>query len=227
VVMLPYSGLEADSGMQALLEQVQQEVAPVKGVAIGWTKYALSHDRNDKGETLLGQWTTDAMRQAVQADVAFQNMGGLRAGIDAGMITMGNLYEIMPFDNTLYTVGMTGEQIRKILEYGLLNDQAGILQYSGLKVRYDADNQRIITVTLTSGAPLHPKKTYKVVANDFMVAGGDGFIQFQAGRHLTDTGTPVREVLVNAIIKQKIIDFSGDNRLERVNMAKQQRKDAA
>jgi len=227
VIKLPYPDLAADPEVQALLEEGQQEVAAVKGVVVGQNERALDHDRNVRDETLLGQWATDQMRQTAQADVAFQNMGGLRTGLAQGTVTMGNLYEIMPFDNTLVTVTMTGEQIRKALEQGLWNENAGVIQYSGLKVVCDMESRQMVSVTLADGTPLGLNKTYKVVINDFMASGGDGFIVFQAGRNLTDTGIPVRDMLADAIRKQQVIDFSGDNRLERVNTDQKQGKDAA
>ncbi len=215
VIKLSYPDLAADPEVQALLEEGRQEVAAVKEVVIGQNERALGHDRNERDETLLGQWVTDQMRQVAQADVAFQNMGGLRTGLAQGTVTMGSLYEVMPFDNTLVTVTMTGEQIRKALEQGLWNGNAGVIQYSGLKVVCDMENRQLVSVTLADGAPLGLNKTYKVVINDFMASGGDGFIVFQAGRNYTDTGIPVRDMLADAIRKQQVIDFAGDNRLER------------
>ena len=215
VTLLPYSGLAANPEVQIMLDQAQQELAPVKNIVVGQTIHELSHDRNAPAETFLGQWVTDIMRQAVNGDIAFQNTGGLRTGIPVGAITMENLYEVMPFDNTLFTVEMTGEQVMKVLEYGIMNDRIGMVQYSGLKVSYNSTappGARITSVTMSDGTPLHMDKTYKVVTNDFMAAGGDGFTMFKAGKNLHDSGIPVRDILADTIRKLKIIDFSGDDR---------------
>lgn len=230
VTTLPYDGLTADNQVQLMLEKAQAEIAPVKNVKVGQTARALSHDRNEPDETLLGQWVTDVMRQTAGADIAFQNGGGLRTGLPQGTITMGNLYEVMPFDNTLYTVELTGQQVMEVLEYGIMNKKIGMVQYSGVKVSYNADGPqdgRIVAVTLPDGTPLSPEKTYKVVTNDFMAAGGDGFTVFKEGKNLHDTCILVRDVLANAIRKQKVVDFAGDDRWSAEPAAKERQREAA
>lgn len=221
--------LAADSHTQSILNQTQKEIEPIKNKVIGYTKHILSHDRNELTETLLGQWVTDAMRKSVGADIAFQNSGGLRTGIPAGKITMGKLYEVMPFDNTLFTVELTGKQILEVLDYGIMNDKIGMVQYSGIKVTYDAAKpkiERIVSVTMVNGTPLGLDKTYKVVTNDFLAAGGDGFAMFMKGRNLKDSSITLRTILMNATRKQKVIDFLGDNRWN-VVADKERKKGAA
>ncbi|HEY3426774.1 MAG TPA: 5'-nucleotidase C-terminal domain-containing protein, partial [Negativicutes bacterium] len=230
VTSLPYPGLKANSEVQVMLDQAQTGITAVKNIAVGHTVHNLSHDRNELTETLLGQWVTDAMRQAVGADIAFQNSGGLRIGIPAGIVSMGNLYEVMPFDNTLVTVDMTGKQVMSILEYGLMNNKIGMVQYSGIKISYQAagpQQGRISAVTMSDGTALRLEKNYKVVTNDFMAAGGDGFIVFQQGQNLHDTAIPVRDILADSIRTRKVIDFMGDDRWEVTPAAGQRQPDAA
>lgn len=212
---LPYPGLTADPEVQALLDKSQKELASIKNIVVGQMVHELSHDRTELAETRLGEWVTDTMRQAVSADIAFQNIGGLRTGIAAGPITMENLYEVMPFDNTLFTVEMTGQQVMKVLKYGIMNDKVGMVQYSGIKVSYSAatpQKSRAISVMMSDGTPLRPEKIYKVVTNDFMASGGDGFTMFKEGQKLHDTNIPVRDILADTIRKLKVIDFLGDAR---------------
>ncbi len=230
VTALPFADLQGDPAVQGMLDQAQAEIAPVKNTVVGQTVNALSHDRNEPVETLLGQWVTDTMRQTADADIAFQNTGGLRTGIPAGTITMGNLYEVMPFDNTLFTVEMTGKQVMQVLEHGIMNREIGMIQYSGIKVSYSTTGPQggqIIAVTMSDGTPLRLDKTYLVVTNDFMAAGGDGFTIFQAGKNLRDTNIPVRDILADTIRKQKIIDFVGDDRWTVNPVSEERQPDAA
>lgn len=137
---------------------------------IGNTITALNHDRYAFEQTILGQWMTDVIRQSTNVDVAFQNTGGIREAIPAGVITMGSLYKVCPFDNTVYTVELTGKQIMDILDYGLMNEKVGTVQYSGLNVLYNKGvdrNKRIVKVTLLNGELLQNDKLYKVATNDF------------------------------------------------------------
>lgn len=211
------SELTADPAVAAMVAKAEAEVAPIKQVVLGQTVRELHHDRAEQTVSLLGQWTCDAMREAAQADIAFQNGGGIRTSIPAGEIKMGNLYEIMPFDNTLFTVDMTGAQIQRVLEYGIRNGKIGMLQYAGLVVRYDAAQpagQRIIEVLTLDGQPLAADKTYRVATNDFMAAGGDGYTMFKEGKNLKDSNQPLRDILVEKIKRLKVIDFSGDDRFQ-------------
>ena len=230
VIAVDGSILHADPTVMTNLEQSLQETEPVKRKVAGQTTYALEHDRNDMTETILGQWITDIMRNTAGAEVAFYNTGGIRKGIAPGVITMGNLYEVIPFDNTICTVEMTGRQIMKVLEYGLMNQKIGMVQYSGLKVIYNSQassDRRIVAVMSGTGKPLELDKTYTVAINDFLAAGGDGFVVLQQGKKLRDTGIVVRDSLVEALGKEATIDFRGDDRWKHLSSLSYQGKKAA
>ncbi|MEN6460739.1 MAG: 5'-nucleotidase C-terminal domain-containing protein, partial [Syntrophomonas sp.] len=214
VIDLPTPNLTEDIQVKAIIDEGQKQLGPVKNEIIGENSTELSHQR-DKF-SILGQWVTDIMRQETNADIAFQNGGGLRTGIPAGVITVGKLWEVLPFDNTLVLLDMKGSQIMQALQYGINNSMYGSLQYSGVKVKYDPllpSDERIVEVTLPDGSVFNPEKTYRVVTNDFMAGGGDGYIMFKEGSNVTDTHRLVRDVLINFIKKIKVINFKGDNRL--------------
>jgi len=230
VNLLPYPGLQADFRTQGIVSQTEKEIEPVKNIVVGKTISTLSHDRYELKETKLGQWVTDTMRQATKADIAFQNTGGLRTGIPAGNITMGNLYEVIPFDNTLYTVEMSGKEIMEVLEYGIRNEKIGMLQYSGIKVSYQMVGQergQIVSVRMTNGLPLDLNQNYKVVTNDFMAAGGDGYIFFKKGKNLYDTCITLRDIIADAIRSQKVIHFIEDNRFDSKEFSQSNQQSAA
>jgi len=214
VTVLPFDGLTADTQVTAIINKAQTKIAPIKNVALGLTERELSHDRDAPQVSLLGQLTTDAMRETAQADIAFENAGGIRASIPAGKITMGNLYEVFPFDNTLVTVEMTGAQVMEVLHHGMMNSNVNMIQYSGIKVVYDGQqvNGQRLGVALTDGTPLDLTKKYKVVTNDFLAAGGDNFTMFKEGDNLTDTYIPLRDMFAAIIKKIKVINFQGDDR---------------
>jgi 2',3'-cyclic-nucleotide 2'-phosphodiesterase/3'-nucleotidase len=220
--------LTADIGVAKILDAAKAEIDPVKNIVLGKTAHPLSHDR--KQLSLLGQWSSDVIKQAVGTDIALQNGGGLRTSIPVGTVTMGQLYEVMPFDNTLVTAEMTGAQVLSVLEYGIRNEKIGMLQFAGIKVIYDASmpaGKRVVEVVMSDGKPLKLEGKYKVVTNDFMASGGDGFTMFKDAKNLTDTYQPVREVLVDAIRKQQTLNFVGDDRLTEVWSIMKQEKPAA
>lgn len=227
VLPVPPQHITPDAAVQKLIQAAQAEIGPVKNIVVGTAARPLSHDRRQL--SLLGQWTSDILRQAAGADIAFQNGGGLRTGIPRGKITMGLLYEVSPFDNTLVTCEMTGAQVLAVLEYGIGNAGIGMLQYSGLKVKHDPDQpagKRVVAVRLTDGRLLDLNQRYTVATNDFMASGGDGFTMFKAAANLKDTFLPVRDLFKQAIQAKKTLRFTGDDRLVQPDR-KQPKKNAA
>ncbi|MDF2840990.1 MAG: LPXTG-motif cell wall anchor domain protein, partial [Clostridia bacterium] len=195
-------------------------IAPIKNEAVGKAGVTLPHNTKEVQVTLLGQWATDVMRKAAKADIAIQNGGGLRRDIPAGDITMGLMYEIMPFDNTLFTFELTGKQVRAALEHGIMPETFAPGQFSGVMVKYDsskAKGERILEVKLPDGSLLDDNAMYKVVTNDFQATGGDGYVMFKEGKNATDTSIPVRDVLVKEIRQQGTISPVDDGRMMDVN----------
>lgn len=124
-------------------------------------------------ENALANMVADALRAATGADAALFNGGNFRAGIDAGPVTFGELYELMPYDNFLMKVKLSGEQLLEALaaggsQYG----DGGFPQVSGLRLRYL--DGKLMEASL-GGAPLDPAREYTLLITDFVGSGGDGY----------------------------------------------------
>lgn len=213
IIDLPTPSLTEDTGIKAVINTDQKQIASIKNETIGNTVKDLSHQKDEI--SLLGKWVTDIMRKESKADIAFQNGGGLRTSIPAGKITVGQLWEVIPFDNTLFQMELKGSQILSVLQHGINNPNYGSIQYSGVKVTYNPllpADKRIVRVTLADGSLLNPEKTYRIVTNDFMAAGGDGYTMFKEGIGISDTHRPIRDMLIEAIKSMQTINFSGDDR---------------
>lgn len=138
----------------------------------------------------MGNLVADATLARVKDQgitIAFANSGGLRASIDAGDVSMGEVLTVLPFQNTVATFQLKGEDIRAALENGVsqIDDGAGrFMQVSGLKYSFDRSKpagSRIVSVEVKDGetfVPLDPAKTYIVAANNYVRTGGDGFKVF-------------------------------------------------
>ncbi|MGI5920993.1 MAG: bifunctional metallophosphatase/5'-nucleotidase [Syntrophomonadaceae bacterium] len=212
---VPISDLTKDEQIKAIIDADQKEIAVLKNEIIGSAAHDLVHERGRV--SVLGSWFTDTMRQTAGADIALQNGGGLRTSIPAGNITIGKVWELLPFDNTLVTMNLKGSQILKIMEYGINNPDYGSIQYSGLKVTYNPllpQGQRIVKAILTDGSALNPDKTYRVVTNDFMAGGGDGYTMFLEGTDIADMHQPVRDIFIEVIKKLNTIEFQADDHLQ-------------
>jgi 2',3'-cyclic-nucleotide 2'-phosphodiesterase (5'-nucleotidase family) len=150
----------------------------------------------DDAESQIGDMITDSMRAATGAEIAFHNSYGIRSPLPKGTITYRDIYTIMPFDNMLYSMTLTGAEIRSILEQSLaLRD--GLLQVSGLTVRYDpaaTPGRRVISV-MAGAAALDAHRRYTVVTNSYLAAGGDNYVLFREARDVTSTGILDRDTL--------------------------------
>ena len=169
---------KTDSIVKMYYEKIKEEFSRPAGSSL------VDLQRNPREESNVGDLVTDAMREASGADIAFQNGGGIRADLPHGELTMEAVFTLLPFDNMIVTMDLTGEQIRRALSRSI-DGSRQILQVSGLRFLYDPSKpagNRITDIALSTG-PLVPDKTYRVAVNDFLAAGGDGFTEFKEGRN--------------------------------------------
>lgn len=174
-----------DEAVVSVIESIETEQTELLGQVIGETAVALDGARKNvrTGETNLGNLIADAMMYVTGADCAFVNGGGIRASIDAGDITKGDIISVLPFGNYIVTKRMTGADIKAALEQGsrAYPEPAGSFPHvSGLKYVIDIGRQagdRIVNISLGE-EPLDLSREYVVATNDFMAAGGDGYTVF-------------------------------------------------
>ncbi len=194
------SDIIADEITAELLAKQTEELAGVLGEKLGVLKEDLVHDR--KGSlTPLGYWATDVMRKYTKTDVGLTNGGGLRRTLYKGDITMGDLYEIMPFDNQVVIVEVSGAELKQLIDHGIGADFMTDGQFAGLKVTYNPEKEyehRITKITLEDGTPIEDDKIYTITTNDFIVSGGDRY-DFSRAKSVKDLFIPIRDVLVDDI----------------------------
>jgi 5'-nucleotidase/UDP-sugar diphosphatase len=163
-------------------------------------------------ESNLGNLVCDAMREAAAADVAIQNNGGIRTTIPKGKITLEQVYMLLPFDNNLMTMDLTGAQIVDILEYNAKTE--GMLQVSGLKVIYDlaAPEGSRVKELFIGGKPADRSRNYRVTTNDFLAAGGDRFGMFREGRNAV-VGDDIRDAFLDYLKKHSPVNPRTEGRI--------------
>ncbi|HEX5753365.1 MAG TPA: bifunctional UDP-sugar hydrolase/5'-nucleotidase [Archangium sp.] len=166
--------VEPDKAVEALVAPALARVEEVQRQSLGVTVTA-PLGRNYEAESALGDVLTDALREMEKVDVALLNSGGLRANLKAGALTYGDLYEVLPFDNTVSIVTVNGDELRRLLTaaYG---SGSGVFQQSGLKVKLSRcpGPERLRDVTLANGKPLESGRLYRVVMPDFLARGAAG-----------------------------------------------------
>ncbi len=159
-------------------------------------------------ECEMGNLVADAMLARVAdqgAQLAIANSGGLRASIDPGEVTMGEVLTVLPFQNTLSTFEISGQGVIDALENGVsqVEEVKGRFpQVAGMTFTWDpsvAPNEgRIVEVMVAKDGgyePIDPAATYLVVTNNYVRNGGDGYNMFEGDdKNAYDFGPDLADV---------------------------------
>lgn len=188
----------ADPGVDAYVKRVAALASDRSSREIATIEGEFTQAIGASGESNLGNLVADsqlaAMRAATGAEVAFMNPGGLRAPLASRRadksVTYGDLYTVEPFGNVLVTMTLTGAQVARLLEQQQWRATSGLpprlLSMSeGSSYAWDASKpagRRVIRESIAiAGRPFDPQARYRVVVNDFLASGGDGFTVLTEG----------------------------------------------
>ena len=209
----------ADPKVAAYLESVKAQskaalARPVARVAARSTV----RKQNDAGESPLGDMIADAVVEATRAQgvqVGFMNVGGMRSDFDVGdnlTATFGQAQVVLPFSNTLVVMDMTGAQLRGLLEQQFQRPHSdegrAMLQVSsGLRYRWNdalPKGRKVVAGSIRiDGVPLDEAKTYRVVANNFLAEGADGFPMFAQAANKVDTNIVDLDAFIALLVKRE------------------------
>lgn len=174
-----------DSELTRLEATYQAALARDLGETIGYCQQGFEHRSAD-----LGRLVTEAWRAELGVDVAIVNEGGLRQAIPPGPITLGSIYSVLPFENRIFLLRITGRDLLADLE-GQAVFVAGLARGADGVLRDPA------------GAPVDPARIYTVATIDFLYFGGSGFRFQSQDPKAVDTGTDWREPVIRWVRKQR------------------------
>jgi 5'-nucleotidase / UDP-sugar diphosphatase len=178
----PEKGKEEKATL-AILKKYKEKVDAVLSEGIGEAEVDLDGENVRKRETNLGNFIADLMRHASGADVTLINGGSIRASIKKGELRVKDVYSVLPFDNYIVAIRLTGKQIWEALEHGVSAIEEGegrFPQVSGLGFKYSSSGRRgsRIKEVSVAGRPIDLGREYTVATNDFLAVGGDGYKAF-------------------------------------------------
>jgi 2',3'-cyclic-nucleotide 2'-phosphodiesterase (5'-nucleotidase family) len=127
----------------------------------------------------------------INPEVSFFNYGGIRTSLPKGEITVGKIFELMPFENEMVYIQLTGRQLQQF--YDIVAENRG---ESVGGVRFIISNKKAKNV-FVNGEKLDPEKKYWMVTNDYSANGGDGLQVFTQRTELIGTGRKVRDVIIS------------------------------
>jgi 2',3'-cyclic-nucleotide 2'-phosphodiesterase (5'-nucleotidase family)/predicted AlkP superfamily phosphohydrolase/phosphomutase len=218
-------GVAARADVKAIVDQANADTGPLRNRVIGRQTDDIKRDPTRLHESSMGNLVADAMRAAYadEVDAAYTNSGGLRqdlvvsppstGGEQPGEITWGEAYGVLPFGNATVLLTLSGAQ----LEQAFLNGFSPFCnptiatgrfpQVSGLKVTFSCNG----TVPVVKGmwkapdgptgplTPIGPTDTVRLVTNDFMFTGGDGYAVFGQGTDVKQPGELLLDIFVDSI----------------------------
>ncbi|MFZ5476927.1 MAG: bifunctional metallophosphatase/5'-nucleotidase [Myxococcota bacterium] len=192
---------------------------------IGYAEEQLNRYGSTGGDSMLGNFTAEAMRTypGVETEIALTNTLGIRADIPAGDITLDVLFNAMPFDNTITTMFLSGREVQELLDYVTARSTergcssqaqiAGITFVMNCRT-IEAEDIRI------NGAPLDLTGTYELATNNYIAGGGSGFEVLERNTTQIDTGISIRDAVRGAFLKYQTLPQAGvceeDGRIQAV-----------
>ncbi|MBQ6431279.1 MAG: 5'-nucleotidase C-terminal domain-containing protein [Oscillospiraceae bacterium] len=222
-------GVPYDETVAEAVAKVKADIDAISETVVAKTEVLLTTKDPDTGkravrnaETNLGDLCADAYRDLLGTDIAFVNGGGVRADIEAGDVTYGQIIAVHPFGNMACAIEVTGQQIWDALELGAAaypGESGGFLQVSGLEYTInkaiptpvikddkgmfvgmkEGAPHRVIDVKI-GGEPLDVAKTYTLGGHNYMLKQcGDGYAMFKGCKVLQDEIAVDNEVLIRYI----------------------------
>ncbi len=199
-----------ESACERLAEAAEQEM----GRVVGRVTSPIER-RFDWKSSTAGNWISDCLRAHTGADVAFHNRGGIRSKIEAGDVRRRDVFELAPFPNHLVTMTLTGEELWALLERSVAKGSRSTLEGSGIVVRLvpeTPDAAGALVEVKLGGRELDRARDYRVTTNSFLAAGGDGFVEFEAGRERIEDPLLLCELLEDALEAAGELDPPRDER---------------
>lgn len=217
--------LAEDEDIAKTITELVQKNKEITSAVVGKTNVKLEGTREmvRAGETNLGNLATDAMLDITGADVALTNGGGIRASIEPGEITKGNILEVFPFGNYIVVKEVKGIDIINALEHGTESypePKGAFPHVAGMTYKIDLSKEvgnRIVDLII-KGEPVDLNKTYTLATNDFMAAGGDDYTMLADGE-LVGEFEGLDEALVKYIEKLGEVDYKVEGRITAIGEA--------
>ncbi|WP_235532818.1 bifunctional metallophosphatase/5'-nucleotidase [Sphingomonas sp. Leaf412] len=185
----------AEPAVGSLVARYVAAAEPIAKRIVGRLSGPASRDRNASGESVLGDLVADSQLAASRADIAFMNSYGLRADLVPaadGSVTYGQLYAVQPFGNVVQVKGLTGRQLRAVLEQQFDSGTNTVANPNmlagsrGFTYAYDLRRpagERVRDLRL-NGQAIADDRVYRVALSNFLATGGDNFTVFASGTDL-------------------------------------------
>jgi 2',3'-cyclic-nucleotide 2'-phosphodiesterase (5'-nucleotidase family) len=207
-----------DSASLAIIAPYRDSMQKQMDEILGYSEHWMV---KDKPEGMLNNFVADLVLSAANqsysatggstVEMCVLNSGGFRGSLPKGAILLRNVYEMMPFENKICVLTVTGSNTRRMLDF--IAHEGG-LPVAGIKM--GIKNEKAVNVLINS-VPFDSTRNYIIATSDYLAAGGDkyGFLLNPVKR--VDLDAKVRDVVAgylrNLTLEGKTVDVKLDNRI--------------
>jgi len=190
------AGTEQDSSAIRFYLPYKQKMEAEMNRVIGQTDQALT--KPAEPETLMGNYFADAMltegrKKEPTAQFTIATKGGLRTTFPKGNITVSNVFELMPFENEVVILKLSGENVQKLIDFIALKNGQPV---SGIRMKIRDNKAYEVTI---AGEPFDINKTYNLLTYDYLADGGDELSFLSNPLERRDIGIKVRDAILENI----------------------------
>jgi 2',3'-cyclic-nucleotide 2'-phosphodiesterase (5'-nucleotidase family) len=199
--------------LEAMAKKLEDATAERMKAVIGELEAPLQRAKDPLASSTAGNFIADALREHTQADVALMNRGGIRCDLEAGKVTRRDVFEIVPFDNNVTVLTLSGAELHEMIRRAVEGKTHSGIEVSGLEIHITGEGNAHKLVGLKVGKKeLDPKATYRVAMNSFMADGGDAYLDKKDGTNRVDEPIFVRDMLEEWIAHQGKVKPDATNR---------------
>lgn len=211
--LLPITrAIEEDRIVAESVESYNAKIAEEMAIVVAKAPKGLSSEGKYQGDSPLGNWTADLLKEISGTEIGIVNSGGLRASLQPGDVTVGAIYSVFPFDNAVVTLDLPGDLLQRILDTtASYHGGSGFLQFSGVSFRIEGGKAKDVTV---NGKPLDPKHVYSVATIDYIAQGGDRHPLFTEGENYQGQGVFLRDAVLDYLRKNPEIKPPATGRIQ-------------
>lgn len=197
-----------DVMLKQLLDPYVARVDAVLDENIGTATAPFLNADTRKMETPIGNLVADSMYwycddQSLEVDFAFQNGGGIRTDIPDGTINKRTIYEVLPFDNSIAVVTLSGKDVKALFDRTPETVTHGAMPQVSKEVSFTIDTAAgTASDIMIGGMPLDMNRDYRIATNSYLAAGGDGYEVFKNQIDYYDSSLMQRDALIEYILEK-------------------------
>jgi 2',3'-cyclic-nucleotide 2'-phosphodiesterase (5'-nucleotidase family) len=209
VPVIPAEG--EDRAIAGMLQPFRDSIATMMDKPVFQSPERVGTSGLEEGDTPLGNFVADAILDTGRGDIGLINSGGIRAPLPQGKVTVGDVYTVLPFDNTVVVIPMKGWQVRELFDFVARRvGKRGFAQISGAQFLIRRGRASDIRV---DGKPLESNRTYRVATIDYLYGGGDGYTQFEKAGPAEATGVFTRDAAIDFLERNVSYEFKRRGRI--------------